>query len=331
MGHLNNGQWVDEWYDTKITNGKFVRKDSSFRNWITADGKPGPSGVGGFIAEPSRYHLYISYACPWAHRTLIFRTLKNLEKIISISVVNPYMGSNGWTFEPGNGVVPDNENNCAYLYQLYTSANKQYSGRVTVPILWDKKLNTIVSNESSEIIRMFNKSFNKIITGKSIDFYPKELQKEIDSLNVWIYENINNGVYKAGFATTQDAYNESVTELFQALNKLETILSKQRYLLGRTITECDWRLFPTLIRFDAAYFGHFKCNIKRIEDYPNIFAYVKDLYQIKGINKTVNFDHIKSHYYKSHKTINPTGIVPIGPISDFSGSHNRDKIIQHIV
>ncbi len=325
MGLLQDGQWVDKWYDTKATNGKFQRTAPQFRNWITLDGDSGPTGESGFMAEADRYHLYISYACPWAHRTLIFRMLKGLENIVSLSVVNSYMGEQGWTFEPADGVIPDMINNATKLYQVYTRAEKNYSGRVTVPVLWDRKKNTIVSNESSEIIRMFNNVFDGLGATPN-DFYPVALREEIDDLNHRIYRNVNNGVYKAGFATSQKAYDGAVASLFETLDWLEKRLRKQRYLTGRTLTEADWRLFTTLIRFDQVYLGHFKCNLKRLVDYPNLFSYVRDLYQYPGIAATVRMDHIKNHYYMSHTAINPTGIVPTGPEIDFSIPHDRHLI-----
>ncbi len=310
MGLLVEGQWQDKWYDTKSTGGKFVRKESSFRNWIGGDEFP---------AEKGRYHLYVSLACPWAHRTLIFRKLKGLEEFISVSVVEPGMHENGWEFSKD---LPDHLYDKNYAYQLYTKADPKYSGRVTVPILWDKKKQTIVSNESSEIIRMFNSAFDDLgaIEG---DFYPSELREKIDVINARIYSEINNGVYKSGFATDQSVYEENVTQLFKALDWVEGILSRQRYLVGDQITEADWRLFTTLIRFDAVYVGHFKCNLKRIADYPNISNYLRELYQIPGVAETVDMTHIKRHYYESHGTINPTGIVPKGPVLDFERAHNR--------
>ncbi|WP_144392119.1 glutathione S-transferase family protein [Pleionea sediminis] len=322
MGLLVEGQWQDEWYDTKSTGGKFVRKDSSFRNWITSDGSAGPTGDSGFKAEKDRYHLYVSLACPWAHRTLIFRKLKGLESHLPISVVNPYMRENGWTFHDGPDVIKDPIHSAEFMHQIYTAAKSDYTGRVTVPVLWDKQKNTIVSNESSEIIRMLNSAFDEI-GASSDDFYPENKRAEIDELNEFIYPTINNGVYKAGFATEQDAYEEAVNELFDGLNKIEMLLSKKRYLTGDTITEADWRLFTTLIRFDAVYVGHFKCNLKRIIDYPNIWEYLKELYQYPGIKETVNMYHIKHHYYGSHDTINPTRIVPEGPILNLDAPHNR--------
>lgn len=322
MGLLQDGKWVDQWYDTKKTDGHFVRKAPQFRNWITVDGQPGPTGSGGFKAEIGRYHLYVSLACPWAHRTLIFRSLKKLESMISISVVNWYMSENGWTFDPGMGVIPDTVNGTQMMYQIYTKASSNYSGRVTVPVLWDKKTKTIVSNESSEIIRMFNSTFDGI-GAETGDYYPELLRLEIDDLNDRIYNTLNNGVYRCGFSTTQKAYEEAVVPLFDALDWLEKILASKRYLTGEKITEADWRLFTTLIRFDAVYVGHFKCNIRRIADYPNLSNYLRELYQKPGIAKTVNMEHIKNHYYGSHETINPSRIVPSGPDINFMERHDR--------
>ncbi|MCG8312940.1 MAG: glutathione S-transferase family protein [Pseudomonadales bacterium] len=327
MGLLIEGRWHTDWYDTKSTGGKFVRKASNFRNWITPDGKAGLSGTGGFPAEAGRYHLYVSLACPWAHRTLIFRELKGLQQMISVSVVNAYMGDEGWTFNPGDGVVEDTVNHQQRLYEIYKLADSEYTGRVTVPVLWDKKQNTIVNNESAEIIRMFNSAFDHLGATPG-DYYPETLRQEIDALNDLIYDNVNNGVYKAGFATTQDAYSEAVANVFGVLDQLEQRLSDQRYLLGSHITEADWRLFTTLIRFDAVYVGHFKCNLKRLADYPAISNYVRDLYQQPGIADTVNIDYIKAHYYQSHVTINPTGVVPLGPELDFTRPHDRNGIGQ---
>lgn len=324
MGLLQEGKWVDRWYDTRAEKGRFVRKDSRFRNWVTADGTPGPSGTGGFKAEAGRYHLYVSHACPWAHRTLIFRTLKGLEDTISLSVVNWFMAKDGWTFDKADGVIPDSINNANFLHQVYTAAKQDYSGRVTVPVLWDKTTRTIVSNESSEIIRMFNSAFDDV-GAKPGDYYPAPLRAEIDTLNQRIYDTVNNGVYKAGFATTQEAYEEAITPLFETLDWLEDRLSTRRYLCGPTVTEADWRLFTTLVRFDCVYVGHFKCNLMRIVDYPNLWAYVRDLYQHDGVGETVNMDHIKSHYYASHETINPTRIIPAGPIIDFMAPHQREQ------
>lgn len=317
MGMLIDGNWSTQWYDTKSTKGRFVRKDSSFRHWVTSDGAAGPSGDAGFKAEPGRYHLYVSLACPWAHRTMIMRKLKGLEEMISISVVNAHMSDDtGWTFEPGDGVIADSINGVNKLYELYTLANAGYTGRVTVPVLWDKHNNTIVSNESSEIMRMFNSAFDEVgaISG---DYYPKALQGQIDDINEMVYHTVNNGVYRAGFATSQTAYNEAVTELFAALDDIELRLSEQAYLVGESITEADWRLFTTLVRFDAVYVGHFKCNLKRIADYPAISGYLKALYDQPGIAQTVDIDYIKAHYYGSHKSINPTGVIPAGPKLSF--------------
>jgi glutathionyl-hydroquinone reductase len=326
MGLLIDGQWHDKWYDTDSNDGRFVRSEAQFRNWITADGGPGPTGEGGFRAEPGRYHLYVSLACPWAHRTLIFRKLKNLESMISVSVVNPLMLENGWTFDDDEGVVPDPLHNARYLYQVYTAADPRYSGRVTVPLLWDKQQNRPVNNESSEIIRMLNSAFDEI-GAQSGDYYPNALQGEIDNLNARIYDTVNNGVYKSGFATTQTAYEEAVNALFTTLDELDSRLAKYRYLLGNQLTEADWRLFTTLVRFDAVYYGHFKCNLKRIKDYEHLSAYIRELYQWPGVAETVNMKHIKGHYYRSHATINPTGIVPAGPLLDFGRSHGREKLM----
>ena len=325
MGLLQDGKWVDQWYDTKSSGGKFIRTAPQFRNWITADGSAGPSGVAGFKPEPGRYHLYVSLACPWAHRTLIFRQIKGLTDMISLSVVHWYMAENGWTFAPGDGVIADSITQADYMYQVYTAAKPDYSGRVTVPVLWDKETRTIVSNESPEIIRMFNSAFDGV-GARPGDYYPHHLRAEIDALNDRIYDTVNNGVYKAGFATTQDAYDAAIGPLFDTLDWLEHRLSRQRYLTGSTITEADWRLFTTLVRFDPVYVGHFKCNIRRIADYPNLSDYVRDLYQQPGIADTVNMTHIKNHYYASHETINPSRIVPRGPEIDFSAPHTRDRL-----
>lgn len=319
MGLLIDGVWHDQWYDTKSTGGRFVRKESQFRNWLSADGSTG------FKAEANRYHLYVSLACPWAHRTLIFRALKGLEDIITVSIVHWYMAEHGWTFAEGEGVVPDSLHGAEYLHQIYTKAQADYTGRVTVPILWDKQTGTIVSNESSEIIRMFNRAFDAIGATPG-DYYPAELRDEIEALNDRIYDTVNNGVYKAGFATTQAAYEEALGPLFESLDWLEAKLARQRYLAGDRLTEADWRLFTTLVRFDPVYVGHFKCNRRRIVDYPNLWAYVRELYQIPGVAETVNFLHIKGHYYQSHATINPTGVVPLGPDIDFLEPHGRDTL-----
>lgn len=325
MGLLIDGQWVDRWYDTDANDGRFVRSESQFRNWITPDGSPGPSGSDGFQAEAGRYHLYVSLACPWAHRTLILRKLKGLESMISVSVVNPLMAEHGWTFEPDEGVIADPIHQARYMHQVYTAADPGYSGRVTVPVLWDKRLDRLVNNESAEIVRMLNSAFDAI-GAKPGDFYPQALRKEIDRLNDWIYDRVNNGVYKAGFATTQAAYEQAVFPLFEALDELEQRLSERRYLFGEQITEADWRLFTTLVRFDPVYHGHFKCNVKRIVDYPHLAGYVRELYQWPGVSETVNMKHIKEHYYRSHATINPTGIVPVGPALDLDRPHGRDLI-----
>lgn len=324
MGLLINGLWHDKWYDTKTSKGKFVRKDATFRNWITPSGEAGVSGSAGFKAEHGRYHLYVSLACPWAHRTLIMRELKGLENFITISVVNAKMGSEGWTFDQGDGVIEDVVNQTTRLHEIYSLAKPDYTGRVTVPVLWDTLNKTIVSNESAEIIRMFNSAFDHLGANQA-DYYPAQLREDIDAINERIYHTINNGVYKCGFATTQYAYEEAVLELFEALDSVEQILSAQRYLVGNTLTEADWRLFTTLIRFDAVYVGHFKCNIRRINDYPALSNYLRELYQIKGIAETVDLSYTKEHYYGSHKTINPTGIVPVGPDLDFSAAHNRAR------
>lgn len=325
MDSTDNAEKQTEWYDTESTGGRFVRKDSVFRNWITTDGSAGPSGQDGFKAEANRYHLYISLACPWAHRTLIFRKLKGLEDMISLSVVNAFMGVDGWTFEPGHGVIADSVNNTEYLHQIYSLANPDYVGRITVPVLWDKKHRTIVSNESSEIIRMFNTEFNHL-GATDIDFYPPALQAEIDELNEFIYPNINNGVYRAGFATSQEAYEEAFWDVFNALDTLEERLATRRYLTGDNITEADWRLFPTLARFDPVYVGHFKCNKQRLVDYPNLWGYVRDLYQVPGIAETNDISYNKVHYYGSHETVNPTRIVPVGPDIDFNTAHGRERL-----
>lgn len=317
MGLLVEGKWQDQWYDTKSTGGHFVRKDSQFRNWVTVDGSAGPTGEGGFKAEPNRYHLYISYACPWASRTLIIRKLKGLEDMISLSVVNPYMGENGWTFEPGEGVIADPLLNADYLYQVYTHVDPTYSGRVTVPVLYDKKTDKIVNNESSEIMRMLNTAFDEVGATPG-DYYPEALRVEIDSMNDKVYHGVNNGVYKAGFATKQEVYEEEVQKLFSVLYELEEHLSTRKYLVGEQLTEADWRLFVTLVRFDSAYYGHFKCNIRELREYPNLWRYTRELYNYPGIKETVNFYHIKHHYYGSHPTINPNRIVPFGPILDWS-------------
>lgn len=317
MGLLVDGEWHDEWYDTKKSGGRFIRSDSQFRNWITKDGSPGPTGEGGFKAEPNRYHLYVSYACPWASRTLIMRSLKGLSDIISVSAVHPLMAENGWTFEDGPGVVKDPIHNAKYMHEIYTHVEPEYSGRVTVPVLYDKKTDKIVNNESSEIMRMFNSAFEGL-ESNDYDFAPEELLDEIDEMNDFVYDTINNGVYKSGFATEQDVYEEEVTKLFDALDKLEEHLEKNDYLVGGKITEADWRLFTTLVRFDPVYHGHFKCNLRQLMDYKNLWRYTRELYNWPGVKETVNFNHIKEHYYMSHDTINPNKIVPKGPKIDWS-------------
>jgi len=324
MGLLQDGIWVDKWYDTKESDGRFVRKQSSFRNWISVDGTAGPSGVSGFKAEAGRYHLYISHACPWAHRAMIFRAIKGLEDMIDVSVVHWYMAENGWTFKTDDKALGDQLLGSNLLHQVYTTAQKDYTGRVTVPILWDKKQKTIVNNESSEIIRMFNSAFDEI-GAVSGDYYPEPLRNVIDDINDRIYDTLNNGVYKCGFATTQEAYDDAVKPLFETLEWVEGILSATRYLAGNQVTEADFRLFTTLVRFDPVYVGHFKCNLKRIADFPNLSNYVRDLYQYPDVAPTVHLDHIKKHYYGSHETINPTRIVPAGPEIDFSIPHDRDR------
>ena len=325
MGLLVEGVWHDEWYDTKTTNGKFVRKDSTFRNWVTRDGAAGPSGVGGFKAAAGRYHLYVSHACPWAHRAMIFRSLFGLQEMVSISVVDHLMREKGWEFSDNEGAIPDPLFGAKVMSDIYVKADPKFTGRVTVPVLWDKELGAIVSNESSEIIRMINDGFRELSSLKH-DFYPMALRDKIDAVNERVYHDINNGVYKSGFATTQQAYDEAVTTLFDALDFVENLLGNQDYLAGDVLTEADWRLFTTLVRFDPVYVGHFKCNLKRIADYPNLSNYLRALYQVEGVAETVNMDHIKRHYYESHATVNPTAIVPKGPEMDLLSSHNRPVI-----
>jgi putative glutathione S-transferase len=323
MGQLVDGVWHDVWYDTKSTGGTFKRADAKFRNWITADGSAGPSGDSGFKAESGRYHLYVSYACPWAHRTLIFRTIKKLTDHISISAVHPDMLSDGWTFETDDhGATGDTLFGMQFARDIYIKSQPDMSGRVTVPILWDKKKNTIVSNESSEIIRMFNAAFNDI-TSNADDYWPDDMRDAIAPVNDRIYDTLNNGVYKSGFATTQAAYKKAVHPLFETLDWLEERLSTHRYLIGDKITEADWRLWTTLIRFDPVYHLHFKCNRKRIADYPNLIGYTRELYQVAGVAETVNMDHIVRHYHYSHETINPNRIIPINPVQDLSIPHER--------
>ncbi len=325
MGLLVDGVWHDTWYDTKSTGGAFKRSAAQFRNWITADGAPGPSGRGGFEAESGRYHLYVSHACPWAHRTLIFRELKGLSDHISVSVVHPDMLDKGWTFETdAHGATGDKLFGSDFAHQIYTRADPNYSGRVTVPILWDKVEKTIVSNESSEIIRMFNSAFDGI-TGNTDDYWPEAMWDEIEDVNARIYSDVNNGVYKSGFATTQEAYDTAVGPLFDTLDWLEDRLARNRYLMGDRVTEADWRLFTTLIRFDPVYHLHFKCNKRRLVDYPNLWAYTRELYQWPGVAETVNMNHIVRHYHFSHDSINPHRIIPVNPALDYSEPHERDQ------
>jgi glutathionyl-hydroquinone reductase len=316
MGLLVEGRWHEDWYDTKKTGGRFVRQESAFRERVTADGSSGLPAAAG------RYHLYVSLACPWAHRTLIFRKLKRLEDVIGVSVLDPFVGEQGWSFSDGPGCTPDSVNGARHLHELYVKADPCYTGRVTIPVLWDKERGTIVNNESSEIIRMLNAEFDAF-GDAGVDLYPEPLRAEIDALNAFVYPKVNNGVYRCGFATTQEAYEEAFRELFEALDALDARLETRRYLVGEATTEADWRLFTTLVRFDAVYFGHFKCNLRRIADYPNLSGYLRDLYQRPGVAETVSFDHIKRHYYESHETINPTGIVPLGPALDLDAPHGR--------
>ncbi|WP_018659944.1 glutathione S-transferase family protein [Allofustis seminis] len=317
MGLLVNGKWQDKWYDTQSSGGRFVRGTSSFRNWITKDGSAGPTGKSGFKAEKGRYHLYVSLACPWAHRTLLIRALKGLEAFISISVVHPHMGEQGWSFEPGDGVIADPVLHADYLHQIYTHVDPQFTGRVTVPVLYDLKQDTIVNNESSEIIRMLNTAFDDL-GAVQVDFYPDNLQEEIDALNATVYEHVNNGVYKAGFATEQHVYEEEVYHLFKTLDTLEERLNGQDYLFGNILTEADIRLWTTLLRFDPVYFGHFKCNIRELKEYPNLWHFTRLIYNMPGVKETVNMEHIQRHYYTSHDSINPNRIIPVGPVLDYS-------------
>ncbi|WP_102958819.1 glutathione S-transferase family protein [Mangrovicella endophytica] len=324
MGLLVDGQWQDKWYDTKSTGGSFKRTTTTFRNWITLDGAPGPDGQPALPAAKGRYHLYVSLACPWAHRTLIVRRLKKLEDVISVSVVDFLMKEEGWVFSDRPGATPDDVNGAKRLYEVYLKADPHYTGRVTVPVLWDKETGTIVNNESAEIIRILNRAFDQW-GDASVDIAPQALLPEIDRVNARVYDDVNNGVYKAGFATSQEVYEKACRTLFAALDWLEERLSDQRFLVGDAPTEADWRLFTTLVRFDAVYHGHFKCNCRQIADYPNLFNYLLDLYQTPGVAETVNFEHIKGHYYGSHTMINPTGIVPIGPDQDLTQPHDRGR------
>ena len=321
MGLLVDGVWRETSEDIKGSDGRFRRTDATFRNWVTVDGAPGPSGEGGFPAEAGRYHLYVSLSCPWAHRALLVRALKGLEDAISVSVVDPHMGAEGWVFGDAPGATPDTVNGATRLYEVYLKSDPAFTGRVTVPVLWDKRRAVIVSNESAEIIRMLNGAFG----GAGPDLYPAELAQAIDAVNARVYDAVNNGVYKAGFATRQDAYAEAVTALFAELDDLEARLDRSRYLCGDRLTEADLRLFTTLVRFDAVYVGHFKCNRRRIADYPNLSNFLRELYALPGVAGTVNLTHIKRHYYESHRTINPTGIVPLGPDLDFEAPHDRAR------
>jgi putative glutathione S-transferase len=325
MGLLIDGIWSDDSRDTKrMQGGHFVRPQTRYRNWITADGSPGATGEGGFPAEPDRYHLYVALSCPWAHRTVIFRRLKQLQDVVSMSVVEPIQRDNGWEFGSGPGATPDTANGKQNLAEIYLLADPKFSGRVTVPTLWDKKRQTIVNNESAEIIRMLNSGFDAFTPVKT-DYYPQELRTEIDGINARVYENVNNGVYRAGFATAQEAYEEAFRGVFTVLDEIEQRLAGQRYVVGSRLTEADWRLFTTLIRFDAVYYSHFKCNLRRIADYPNLSNYLRDLYQVPGVAETVNLDHIKRHYYGSQRKVNPTGIVPLGPLLDLTAPHDRAR------
>jgi glutathionyl-hydroquinone reductase len=323
MGFLVDGAWQD--VDMRTQDGHFVRRPTAFHNYVTADGSPGPTGKGGFAAERGRYHLYVSLACPWAHRTLIFRKLKKLEDVISVSVTVPLFGKKGWEFGTEPGATLDTVNGKSTMADIYVLGDPHYSGRASVPVLWDKKLSVVVNNESSEIIRMLNSAFDAL-TDDRTDYYPADVREEIDRINDLVYSTVNNGVYRAGFATTQSAYEEAARTLFATLDQIEGRLSRQRYLVGRRITEADWRLFTTLVRFDAVYYSHFKCNLRRIVDYPNLSNYLRELYQVPQVAETVNFEHIKRHYYGSHRNVNPTGIVPIGPLIDLSLPHDRGRL-----
>jgi len=325
MGLLVDGVWQDDDLALRTQDGRFARPASRYRNWITADGAPGPSGEGGFAAARGRYHLYVALACPWAHRTVIMRRLKGLDDVVSMSVAAPLYGPHGWRFGGVPCATPDTANGKTELAEIYLLADPRFTGRVTVPVLWDKERRTIVNNESAEIIRMLNSAFGRFTT-VATDYYPQALRDEIDRVNTLVYETVNNGVYRAGFAVTQDAYDEAFTGLFATLDQLEARLSDQRYLAGSVVTEADWRLFTTLIRFDAVYYSHFKCNLRRIVDYPNLSNYLRDLYQQPGIAATVNMDHIKTHYYGSQRHVNPRGIVPRGPLLDFTAPHDRGRL-----
>jgi len=324
MGLLIDGQWHDRWYDTDKSGGRFVRESARFRHWVTADGSPGPDGDGGFAAAPDRYHLYVSLACPWAHRTLIVRALKGLEDLIDVSVVSPLMLTEGWTFETAEGSTGDRVGGRAFMHEVYTAARADYTGRVTVPVLWDRERETIVSNESADIVRMLGSAFDDL-TGNTLDLYPADLRETIDGWNARVYPRVNNGVYRAGFATTQAAYEEAFGELFAELDAIDAHLASHRFLAGDRFTEADVRLFTTLVRFDAVYHGHFKCNRQRLEEFAHLPGYLRELYQLPGVADTVDFAHIKGHYYRSHPTINPTGVVPAGPALDYGRPHGRDR------
>ncbi|HVV94546.1 MAG TPA: glutathione S-transferase family protein [Hyphomicrobiales bacterium] len=325
MGLLVHGEWQDRWYDTEAKGGRFQRQDSRFRDWVTADGGPGPDGRPGLPAEAGRYHLYVSLACPWASRALALRKLKKLDDVISVDVVDPHMGAEGWVFGDFPRSTPDTVNGKTRLYEVYRLAAPDYSGRVTVPVLWDRKRGTIVNNESADIVRMLNSAFDAF-TDVRHDYCPPALREEIDRVNARVYDDVNNGVYKAGFATTQEAYAEAARALFKTLDWLEARLSQQRWLVGHQQTEADCRLFTTLVRFDPVYYVHFKCNLRQIGDYPNLSNYLRDLYQTPGIRETVDFNHIKTHYYWSHTSINPHRIIPIGPEIDLDRPHDRDRL-----
>ncbi|MEF8793553.1 glutathione S-transferase family protein [Thiohalorhabdus sp.] len=318
MGKLIDGVWQKQTFAPETRHGRFVRPDSPFRNWVSRDGSSG------FSAEAGRYHLYVSLACPWAHRTLIFRKLKGLEDAITVSVVDPVMGEEGWHFSQGSGCIPDNVNGCAYLREVYVLGDPHYTGRVTVPLLWDKFAGAAVSNESADIIRMLNSAFDDIADDR-IDFYPADLREAIDGVNAWVYDAVNNGAYKTGFAQTQATYEEAFDTLFAALDAIEDRLAAHRFLVANRITEADWRLFTTLVRFDPVYVSHFKCNRHRINDFPNLAGYLRDLYQVPGVAQTVELDHIKRHYYQSHPGLNPTCIVPKGPVLDYRAEHDRGR------
>ncbi|MFC3606766.1 glutathione S-transferase family protein [Stutzerimonas tarimensis] len=324
MGLLIDGKWHDQWYEND-RDGHFQRESAKRRHWVTADGSPGSDGYAGFKAEPGRYHLYVSLACPWAHRTLIYRKLKQLDDLIGVSVVSWYMAEHGWTFDKLSGASGDALDDFQYLYQRYTADDPSYTGRVTVPVLWDRKQQGIVNNESSEIIRMFNSAFDGL-TESRLDLYPEPLRGEIDALNARIYPAVNNGVYRAGFATSQEAYEQAFDEVFTELDWLDRRLSAQRYLTGEYLTEADWRLFTTVLRFDPVYYGHFKCNLRRIKDYHNLSGWLRELYQWPGVAETVDLQHIKGHYYSSHRNINANGIVPKGPALELDAPHNRDRL-----